>query len=167
MAKGNLLINAINNKYSNQLPVTIPFRVAGTVGNVTSSPTTTEHVVDSAGNVTLIGLSEGTGGVDNTNPLSLSLQVTNLRTGNTLCSTVPKIDKTAGTGFLTTIGYNANTVPTGITLPVLQNVAVLPGDILKVVWTLTRTASPGTEIADASGLIVINPQQDFDPILGA
>jgi hypothetical protein len=132
---------------------------AGTVGNVTSAPTSTNFTVMRAGKITAADLSM-TMGADNTNPLSLSCQVTNTNTGNTLFSTVPSIAKAAGNVFASTLVGG-----TGVTPPTLNaaNVAVKAGDNLKIVWTLTRTASPQTEIADAGFTIVVAENQDFDP----
>lgn len=157
MAKGNR-ISFSNDRYTQFIVKDNAF-VSGTAGNVTSAPATSLYVCPVTGTITDFFLS-CTMGVDGTNPLNLTAQVTNTRTGNTLCSTVPKLDKTAGNVFATTAGGTA----TGITPAVFTaaNTAVTAGDVLKVVWTLTRT-TPGTEIADAAAHLRIAEQQDFDP----
>ena len=148
------------------IPQTVIQRLegGGTAGNVTSSPATTEDIfytTSTAGGTVSGAILSVTMGVDVTNPLSISVQCTNVRSGNTLFSTVPSIAKAAGNVFAST----ANGASTGVVAAVLQNTAVLPGDVIKTVWTLTRTASPGTEMADAHFKLVINETQDFDPVV--
>lgn len=131
-------------------------------GNVTSAPTTIIGVVAGAGKVTAVTLFVGTNGVDVTNPLSISANITNVTQGTTITSTPPAISKTAGTG-----GKNTFTAGTGITVAVINpaNSSVNKGDILKITWTLTRTASPGTEIADVAATVEVTENQDYDPNL--
>lgn len=135
---------------------------AGTVGNVTSAPSSTNFVCKRAGKITGATLSM-TMGVDASNPLSLSYQLTNTNTGNTIFSTVPSIAKAAGNVFATV--NEGSAAATGIVPPVFTaaNQTVSAGDVIKIVWTLTRTASPGTEIADASCCVTLSELSDFDP----
>ena len=134
--------------------------VSGTGGNVTSAPSTVVSVFTAPNGGVVTGATLScTMGADASNPLSISVQVTNTRTGNTLFSTVPSIAKSAGNVFAST----ANGASTGVVVAALQNTAVLAGDVLKAVWTLTRTASPGTEIADAAFILTVTENQDFDP----
>lgn len=163
MAAGTRL--SLTNDRRNVRQYTQSLLTSGTIGNVTSAPTSVNTtfsvpVASGANGGTIVGaILSCTMGVDASNPLSISVQVTNTRTGNTVFSTVPSLAKAAGNVFCST----ANGASTGVVPAVLQNTAVKNGDVLKAVWTLTRTATPGTEIADAAFQLLVAENQDFDP----
>lgn len=132
-------------------------------GNVTATPAANSFLIANAGKVTNVFLSVGVNGVDVTNPLSLSVSLKNVTQNKVITSTGVAIAKAAGAGVVNTFAAG-----TGITLPVLTaaNTSVARGDQLQFTWTLTRTASPGTEIADAVVMVEITETADYDPLLG-
>lgn len=169
MAAGNRTTSTSDRFFAGGYPLIQRLSGGGTAGNVTSAPSTVESMFyvpndtygTNNGGVVTGAILSCTMGVDASNPLSISVQCTNMRTGNTLFTTVPSIAKSAGNVWAST----ANGASTGVVTAVVTaaNSAVNAGDIIKTVWTLTRTASPGTEIADAGFTLLIQEKQDFDP----
>ena len=152
----------------NDPTVTIGYReaiIAKADGDQTSTLTTiTMGAAPFAGTVVDVILSHGENGADGSNPLSGELDV--LNGGTTVLATKPKLAKAAGTGQETaSVGISG----TGITAAVLHgtagNIAVLAGDVFTYTWTLTRTASPSTEIADVCVTVVI--EQETTDVVGS
>lgn len=104
-----------------------------------------------AGAVTNVWGSVGTNGVDASDTLTLGFNVK--KNGTTVLSTVPLINKTAGTGRKTT-----TTATTGITEAVLKTDGTqkfVAGDTLSADFDITRAGTPTTEITDAAVTVEI------------
>lgn len=111
-------------------------------GNITASIAVSAlGLARAAGVVTRAGFTLSETGADTTNALSLEGDV--LINGVTIFSTKPALAKTAADGAWTTVAG------TGVTVGVINVAAddVAANDVLTCVFTLTRTASPGTEMA--------------------
>jgi hypothetical protein len=122
-------------------------------GNFTADATPSVVVAPFACTVVDVIGSVGQNGVDVSNPLDLKFTAS--KNGTALCTTDPDIAKAAGTGVKTTA-----VAGTGITQAVVKSdgtQTVAKGDLIKVLFDITRTASPGTEIADAAAIVVVRP----------
>ena len=104
-----------------------------------------------AGKVTNVWGSVGTNGVDGSDTLTLGYSVK--KNGTAVCSTIPLINKTAGTGRKTT-----TTATTGITEAVIKTDGTqifAAGDTLSVDFDITRAGTPTTEFTDAAVTVEI------------
>lgn len=120
-------------------------------GNFTADATYIVGPMAFAGRVksAYFGLLEN--GADGTDPQNTEFDVQ--VNGTTIFSTLPKLDKTAGTGHKTT--YDTGT---GITNAVINNAAntFAAGDYLSIVFNITRT-TPDTESAGPHGFVTVVP----------
>jgi len=98
-------------------------------------------------------LSLGVAGKDNTNPLACELEVT--IDGTSIFTTKPKITHVSGeaSGMKSTV----NTGGSGITSPVFagSDAAFSAGDVFMGKLTVTRTASPTTEMANVAVVVIL------------
>ena len=121
--------------------------IPATTGNVTSNQTALPiGVARKSGTILDVVLTTYVNGADSADPLNITADVKKKRAGTTVsvCSTNPKLDKTAGAAHATTAAAG-----TGITQAVLKTDGsedVQAGDYLVCDLTLTRT-TPDTEIA--------------------
>jgi len=127
----------------------------GTDGNLTAS-VTYNFMAPEAGDIVdaVLGV---TNGADGTDPLNLELDV---QINGTSCfTTKPKIDKTAGTGWKTTVASG-----TGITVGSLDTakVAAARGDKITIVLTLVRT-TPETESSDPAAIVTMRFSKGSTP----
>lgn len=122
---------------------------ASQAGDITASVTATAvGIARGAGTISRGGFRLGNTGADSTNPLSLELDV--LINGTSIYTTKPALAKTASDGASTL------SAGTGVTVGVIDETKniLAAGDVITYTLTLTRTASPSDEMADA--LVVID-----------
>ena len=128
------------------------FFVHSDSAQITADTTATVFVAPVAGRIVNVVGSVVTNGVDGTNPFSLAFDVR--KNGTSVASTVPAIDKAAGTG-----ARNTFAAATGITQAAIKTDGtqiVAAGDAITVVYDITRT-TPATECAGAAVLVVFEP----------
>ena len=121
-------------------------------GNITDAPLGTSNV---GGKIMNVWMSVGASGKDDTNTLSLTVDV---KINGTSClSTTPVIAHVSGEA--STNKTSKNDSDTGITLRILDvdNIDVSPGDMLTYDMTLTRTASPTTEMRSLAVVVEFEP----------
>lgn len=138
---------------------------SGVVSTFTSAPTSIASVVTKPCVVVGAVLS-ATMGVDASNPLSVSVQATNTNTTKNFFSTVPSLAKSAGNVFASTAAGASTGVVPAVLSATATDLVCSAGDVIKIVWTLTRTASPGTEIGDAAFKLITAELNDFDNTAG-
>lgn len=95
------------------------------------------------------------GGADASNPLNLVGIVK--KNGTDVCSTDPKVDKTAGTG-----NQSTTAAATGITQAVVKTDGTqqfAAGDFFTGDFTITRT-TPGTEMAQPKLIVFVSPYKN-------
>jgi len=121
-------------------------------GNITDAPLGS---VNDGGKVSDVWVSVECSGKDDTNTLSLTVDV---KINGTSClSTTPIIAHVSGEA--STNKTTKNDTDTGITVRVLDtdNYDVSPGDMLTYDMTLTRTASPTTEMRNMAVVVEFEP----------
>jgi hypothetical protein len=151
-------INASNdsNGYNQQLEY-IKFTLPA--GDITSTATIVQPCPVAGTVVNVVGC-VGEVGVDATNPLQMQFVATkdDASDANTSLSATDAVITKAATG-----GSPASTAAagTGITQWVKSAtpsaLAVVAGNVLKIAFTITRTASPSDEFADVCAYIVVAP----------
>lgn len=110
--------------------------------------------VRDAGLVKNVFMSVGASGKDDSNTLSLEADVQ--INGTTCLTTKPKIAHVSGEASQQKTTKDDS--DTGITQAVMSTAnAYSPGDVITVDWSLARTASPTTEIANAALVIELEP----------
>ena len=107
------------------------------------------------GSVQDVWLSIGASGKDDTNTLSIEVDV--MINGTSCLTTAPKIAHVSGEASTNKTTRDAG--DTGITQAVLDgdNNTYEVGDSFMASWTLTRTASPTTEMANAALVVELKP----------
>jgi hypothetical protein len=109
-----------------------------------------------AGRVADVYLSVGASGKDDSNTLSLEADV--LINGTTCLTTKPKVAHVSGEA--SSQKTTRVTGDTGITQAVISSAnSYSPGDVFTINWELTRVATPSTEIANASLVIELKPDE--------
>lgn len=125
----------------------------GQAGNITADTTHIVFVAPEAGRITNVVGSVQHNGVDATNALQMAFDVK--KNGTSVASTVPVITKAATAGVNTTFTSGTGRTPAVIKTDGTQIVAA--GDVITVVFDITRTASPSTEIQGPSVLVEFEP----------
>lgn len=131
----------------------IPFSWGPTVADIVATITSKiVGIAPCAGDITFAGFTLGNTGTDASN--ALSMEGDWLINGVTVFSTKPVIAKNASDGAKST------TAGTGVTVGVLNAaaVAVVAGDIITFVGTLTRTATPSDELDSLFAYCFIEPK---------